>query len=314
MKNQDKLILMISSPYGYKYYNINLFLKHLFIYFTTFIGMIVFFVFIVLYLFSQEINEIEKKYNYIQVRYKNLANKHLDLTSQIADEKEAMLLTSDRVEELEGAIGISDKNSNIALANRVEIASITGLQKLFIMKFVPNGFPLTSYKRISSPYGYRIHPLSSGKEFHPGIDLAADKGTPVYATADGAVDFSKDGWNGGYGTLVKLDHSFGFKTYYAHLSATAVKKGDFVRKGQLIAYVGSTGISSGNHLHYEVRFLGSHIDPINFLEWNMSNFNEIFNKEKNVSWQSLLTTINNLMQQTSTEQQLSLLGQNLKEN
>lgn len=310
MKNQDKLILMISSPYGHKYYNINLLLKHIFIYFITFIGMIVFFVFIILYLFSSEINEIEQKYNYIQERYKNLVNKHLDLTSQIADEKEEMLLTSDRIEELEDTIGINDKNSNIALENRVEIASITGLQKLFIMKFVPNGFPLASYKRISSPYGYRINPLSNAKEFHPGVDLAADKGSPVYATADGVVEFSKDGWNGGYGTLVKLDHSFGFKTYYAHLSATAVKKGDFVRKGQLIAYVGSTGMSSGNHLHYEVRFLGSHISPINFLEWNMSNFNEIFNKEKDVAWQSLLTMINSLMQQTSTGQQLSLLGQN----
>lgn len=312
--SEDRLILMISSPYGYRYYNINLFLKHIIIYFITFIGVVIFFIFVVLHTFSSEIRDIEYKYKYIQDSYQKLVNKHLDLSTQIANKKEETILVSDKIEELEGVIGISDKNSNYGLKSRVEIASITGLQKLFIMKFVPNGYPLTSYKRISSPYGYRIHPLSNSKELHTGMDLAADKDTPVYATADGVVDFSKDGWNGGYGTLVKLDHSFGFKTYYAHLNSTAVKKGDFVRKGQLIAYVGSTGASSGNHLHYEVRFLGSHINPKNFLEWNMGNFDKIFDKEKNVAWQSLLVTINNLMQQTATEQQSLPLGQDSKES
>lgn len=211
---------------------------------------------------------------------------------------------------LEGIVGIN--NSGYGLQNRVESASITGLQKLFIMKFVPNGYPIKEYTRISSPYGYRIHPITNTRELHTGTDLACSIDTPVYATSDGVVDFAKDGWNGGYGTMVKLDHSFGFKTYYAHLNSIVVNRGDFVKKGELIAYSGNSGISSGPHLHYEVRFLGSHINSKNFMEWGMNNFNKIFDKEKNVAWQSLLMTINNLMHQIPTEQRLSHQGRDLK--
>ncbi len=311
---KDRLIFMISSPYGHKYYNISLFFKNIIIYFITFILSIIFFIFVVLHSFTMEISDIENKYKFIQKDYQALLNKHSDLSNQIAIKQEETILVADKIEDLESAIGINDNTQNYGLKSRVELASITGLQKLFIMKFIPNGYPLEKFNRISSPYGYRIHPLSNTKEMHTGTDMATDKNTPVYATADGVIDFAKDGWNGGYGTIVKIDHSFGFKTYYAHLNSIAVKRGDFVRKGQLIAYTGNTGASSGPHLHYEVRFLGSHINSKNFMEWDMSNFDKIFQKEKNVAWQSLLTTINNLIQQIPMEQQLSRLEQNSKES
>lgn len=314
MNNDNRLILMISSPYGARYYNVSLIFKHIIIYFFTFIGSIIFFIFIVLHTLASEIDDIENKYKYIQDSYQALLDKNLSLSKQISAKQEEALLVTDKIEDLEGVIGVSEENSNYGLQSRVEAASITGLQKMFIMKFVPNGSPLESYKRVSSGYGYRIHPLNHSREFHTGIDFASSLNTPVYATADGVVDFAKDGWNGGYGTLVKIDHSFGFKTYFAHLKSFVVKRGDFVKKGQLIAYVGSTGVSTGAHLHYEVRFLGQHINPSNFIDWNMSNFDKIFDKEKNVAWQSLLMTINNLMQQIPTEQRLSQLEQNLKEN
>ena len=313
-KVDDRMILMVSSPYGYKYYNISLFFKHIIIYIAVAVLSAVFFALVVVYSFTTEIKDIEYKYQYVQEEYSKLMNRHLDLNAQIATKKEETLLVSDKIEELEGAIGVNTKNDSLRLKSRVETASITGLQRLFIMKFIPNGIPLIAQYRVSSPYGYRIHPLSNTQEIHTGTGLAGEKDTPVYATADGVVDFAQEGWNGGYGTLVKLDHSFGFRTYYAHLNATAVKKGEFVRKGQLIAYVGNTGASSGYHLHYEVRFLGAHINPKNFLDWNMGNFDIIFKKEKNIAWQSLLQTINNLMQQTPMAQQLSLLGQSSKES
>lgn len=314
MNNENRLILMISSPYGARYYNVNLIFKHIIIYFLTFIGSIAFFILMALHTLASEINDIENKYKYIEDSYQTLLDKNLRLSEQISIKKEEVLLIADKIEDLEGIIGVSGENSNYGLQNRVEAASITGLQKIFIMKFVPNGFPLESYARVSSGYGYRIHPLNNSRELHTGIDFASSIDTPVYATADGVVDFAKDGWNGGYGTLVKIDHSFGFKTYYAHLHSFVVKRGQFVKKGQLIAYVGNTGVSTGAHLHYEVRFLGSHINPKHFTEWNMSNFDKIFNKEKNVAWQSLLMTINNLMLQIPTEQRLSQQKQNLKES
>ncbi|WP_158654146.1 M23 family metallopeptidase, partial [Helicobacter ailurogastricus] len=99
----------------------------------------------------------------------------------------------------------------------------------------------------------------------------------------------------GYGRLIKLYHPFGFKTYYAHLKKIVVKNGEFVKKGQLIAYSGSSGMSTGPHLHYEVRFMDKPINPMFFIEWNMKDFDFIFTQERNIAWQSLLTIINNLL-------------------
>ncbi|BDQ26357.1 hypothetical protein ASB1_00330 [Helicobacter heilmannii] len=99
----------------------------------------------------------------------------------------------------------------------------------------------------------------------------------------------------GYGRLLKLYHPFGFKTYYAHLKKIVVKNGEFVKKGQLVAYSGSSGMSTGPHLHYEVRFLTKPINPMYFIKWNMKDFDFIFTKERNIAWQSLLTIINNLL-------------------
>lgn len=123
---------------------------------------------------------------------------------------------------------------------------------------VPNGTP-TEYVRISSPFGSRIHPITHKRHGHKGIDLAAPRNTPIYATADGVVTFS--GRNGGYGNFVKLNHKNGYKTAYAHMNSIAVRKGKTVQKGDLIGYVGSTGSSTGNHLHYEVYYQDKLIDP-----------------------------------------------------
>ena len=181
------------------------------------------------------------------------------------------------------------------LEYRIDAASLSGTQKAFVMKFVPNGYPMEHYNRISADYGYRVHPLFFTRHLHTGVDFATAIGTPVYATADGVVNAASFS-TGGYGYLVKIDHSLGFMTYYAHLNKIVVQKGMFVKQGQLIAYSGNTGQSTGPHLHYEIRFLGNVIDPKNFMEWKMSNFDSIFEKERSVAWQSLLATINSLME------------------
>ncbi len=123
---------------------------------------------------------------------------------------------------------------------------------------IPEGKPC-NYLRISSPFGNRVHPIYKRTQFHKGIDLAAPNGTPVYATADGVVTYS--GVCGGYGNFVKINHQNGYKTAYAHLSTIKVGKNANVRKGDLIGYVGSTGTSTGNHLHYEVHYNDKLIDP-----------------------------------------------------
>jgi murein DD-endopeptidase MepM/ murein hydrolase activator NlpD len=121
-------------------------------------------------------------------------------------------------------------------------------------------FPIEKGKyRISSPFGPRKAPTKGASTFHQGIDLAAPKGTPIYASQDGKVTYS--GTNGGYGLFVKIQHDGGVETRYGHCSQILVKKGQYVKKGKLIALVGSTGVSSGNHVHFEIRINGKAVDP-----------------------------------------------------
>ena len=113
---------------------------------------------------------------------------------------------------------------------------------------------------VSSPYGLRW----GGTDFHPGIDIANDMGTPIVATADGVVEYA--GWNsGGYGNMVDINHGNGIMTRYGHASQVVVSAGQYVRRGQLIAYMGSTGFSTGPHVHYEVHVNGQRVNPISYL-------------------------------------------------
>ena len=113
---------------------------------------------------------------------------------------------------------------------------------------------------ISSPFGGRPNPFSGyGRDWHPGIDIAVDYGTPVYASAAGYVQ--QAGWYGGYGKYIRLGHDFGYETAYGHMSRLAVSAGSFVKKGEVIGYVGSTGYSTGPHLHFEVLKYGEQVNP-----------------------------------------------------
>ena len=126
----------------------------------------------------------------------------------------------------------------------------------------PKGWPVDG--QVSSSYGYRLHPKTGARDFHSGMDIAADPGLPVKATADGIVSYA--GWSGGSGNLVALEHGFGFSTFFAHNRLVAVNVGQKVKRGDILGYVGSTGNSTGPHLHYEVWKEGKALDPITFIE------------------------------------------------
>ena len=125
------------------------------------------------------------------------------------------------------------------------------------MAITPSIWPASG--DISSNYGLRW----GGTDFHPGIDIANDVGTPIVATADGVVVAS--GWNGGYGRQVIVDHGYGITTSYAHNSENVVTVGQKVKKGQLVSYMGSSGFSTGPHVHYEVKVNGTAVNPASFL-------------------------------------------------
>ena len=137
--------------------------------------------------------------------------------------------------------------------------------KTEMLAHIPAIFPLKEMeiKYISSFFGYRPDPIYKVDKFHSGIDFSAQMGTEAYATGDGIVaDVENGHW--GYGNMVTIDHGFGYKTRYAHLQKAAVRKGQKVKRGQLIGYIGNTGKTTGVHLHYEVLKNDVQIDPINF--------------------------------------------------
>lgn len=125
------------------------------------------------------------------------------------------------------------------------------------------GWPCPSSSRITSPYGYRI--LFGVRDFHTGIDIGATHGSNIVAAESGTVILANYGWNGGYGNYIILSHGNGITTRYAHASQLYVSAGQTVSKGQVIAAVGTTGNSTGPHLHFEVRINGSHTNPLNYL-------------------------------------------------
>lgn len=125
-------------------------------------------------------------------------------------------------------------------------------------------WPAPSYTRISSPYGWRNHPIYKTQKFHSGVDLAAPGGSNILAADDGKVISA--GWNGGYGNCVVVDHGGGISTLYAHASRLCVSKGDVVTRGSVIAKVGTTGNSTGNHLHFEVLINGKTTNPMPYIQ------------------------------------------------
>ena len=288
-----RLVLMITHKDGSKFVNVSMVFRQVTLYVVLFFLSFVFFIILSISVFRSEIADINAKTMLIEERNETMILGNAILNDEMNQRLQEIALASDKIDTLENEIGVNNSNDN--LVDRVDVASITGAQKAFFMKFIPNGYPLEVFSGITDPYGTRFHPVLRIVRQHTGTDFAAKIGTPVYATADGVVDLSYSGCNGGYGKLVKITHSFGFKTYYAHLNEVLIKSGSFVKKGQLIAKTGNTGISTGPHLHYEVRFLEQPINPMNFAQWDMKNFDSIFTKERSIAWQSLLTTINNLM-------------------
>lgn len=145
----------------------------------------------------------------------------------------------------------------------VQKAKPSGTRSMGSGVAIPSLTPI-DYVRVSSQFGLREHPVLGGRRAHAGMDLAAPSGTPIRATADGVVHAAR--WNGGYGLFVEIEHGGDIDTRYGHMSRLNVAEGQVVRKGDVIGYVGSTGRSTGPHLHYEVRIDGAAVDPAPYMQ------------------------------------------------
>ena len=159
----------------------------------------------------------------------------------------------------DGSIDIEalKKQINSSMESVNEIKSYLAQQK-DAYAVTPRGWPVDE-ARFSSGFGMREHPKYHTKRFHTGVDLSVPSGTPVRATADGIVSFS--GWSAGNGNIVVIEHGSGFSTVYAHNSKNLVKVGQTVKRNDLIAKAGATGVATGSHVHYEVWKNGQYVDP-----------------------------------------------------
>lgn len=228
-----------------------------------------------------------------------LQQQRADLAGELDERDLRLTLVSERLEQLEQVLG-GESAETKTLEARLDVAAMNSAVRKIVLETLPSGSPVKKARR-SSKFGYRKHPITGRKRMHRGLDFAVNTGTPVYAPADGVVSAVRPS-NKGSGNYLRLRHAFGFSSSYSHLKKFAVRNGDFVNKGDLIAYSGNSGLSSGPHLHYEVRFVGRALDPAPFVDWEMDNFEQIFEQERKVKWASL---INKVTQRVSMQLQLS---------
>ncbi|ARE80876.1 peptidoglycan metallopeptidase Pgp4 [Campylobacter helveticus] len=286
---KNKFTITISDINGSRHFYLNQIIKKIVLY-------IIAFVFLFLISSGFYIKYLDSKVDALDGKREELLKKSKELETlnmtmqQSLDEKAAQYaVIEDKIASFEEALGLENEN-NLTISARLENLNLTNDQQQGILNQIPNGWPITN-KGVTGKFGWREHPILKRKEFHPGIDLAASIGTPIYAPASGVVEFSGYS-NNGYGYNVILLHNFGFKSVYAHMTRKdVVKAGDFVNKGDLIGYTGNTGLSTGPHLHYEVRFINKTLEPLYFLNLKRKNMNEFFNQERRVPWQSLIKAV-----------------------
>ncbi|WP_108651274.1 peptidoglycan DD-metalloendopeptidase family protein [Dongshaea marina] len=229
-----------------------------------------------------------------------LMSKKREIENSLDDKRAELVHFNLRMDELEQTLGLRSERElreqekkaqpdSHEVELRLQNLATDSVLRAVMLELIPSGKPL-EYRYASSKFGMRENPITKKRERHPGIDLVASMGTPIYAPADGVVEYMRRGKKG-YGNFMILNHSFGFTTLYGHLSKFNVSYGKFVHKGDLIAWSGNSGDSTGPHLHYEVRFLSRVLDPVNFMNWSSTNFSQLFSKEKRVKWASLVAVI-----------------------
>lgn len=185
------------------------------------------------------------------------SDRYADIRRKSIERETLVVSLHEKVDKLRRKLYIESKSQDevVILAEKKEklSAAIPAIQPIANKQLIA----------LASGYGLRIHPVYKVKKMHAGIDFAASIGTPIYATADGKVAVVDVKFSG-YGKVVEIDHGFGYRTRYAHMHGFAVRVGQQVKRGDLIGYVGNTGLSTAPHLHYEVLINGNQVDPVHY--------------------------------------------------
>ena len=198
------------------------------------------------------------------------AARYKDLLESDLDNKELVVGTFEKIDRIKKKMYIQTKSYDevLDLARNKELlyASMPAIQPVSNKEL----------RRLSSGYGMRTDPILKVRKMHYGVDFSAPQGTPIYATGDGVIQRLKMSFTG-YGNHLIIDHGFGYKTLYGHMSKFNVKKGQRVKRGEIIGYVGNSGKSTAPHCHYEVHINGKAINPVNYFykDLNPAEYEEI---------------------------------------
>ncbi|WP_286694365.1 M23 family metallopeptidase [Spongiibacter sp. UBA1325] len=307
---RDHYQITVTSFERTRHYRVPQFIKHLATGFVAVLGLLFAGGVLAIYVLSNKLDAMDQELSRLhvqqsEIRAENTAllQEQQRLQNSVEEKVAALSMMGEELGSIEAMMGLSP-NPDAEIEFRLDTASQTAQEKRYMLTAIPSGYPLEEAK-VTSFYGMRKHPVLGKMKLHGGADLRARIGTPVYATANGVVEWA--GYNdGGFGKMVKLSHNFGFTTVYGHLSKSTVAVGDYVKQGELIGYSGNTGLSSAPHLHYEVRHLHRRLAPRSFMEWSLENYDGLFKREERIKWDSLAKTVRD--QTALPERRLSLRG------
>ena len=231
---------------------------------------------------NKKMRQVEDVVNFIEDRDNNLYRVYFNAAPIPSEVRNSGFKGSKRYETLEGynnsqlVINTTKRVDALQKALSVQSESLDEILKLAkskdkLLAAIPAIQPVRNenLKRMVSGYGYRTDPFTKIRKMHEGMDFTARTGTPIYATGDGVVQRA-DNTASGYGNHIVIQHGFGYKTLYAHLSKYKCRPGQIIKRGDVIGYVGSTGRSEGPHLHYEVHKNGKVVNPLNYYYGNIS--------------------------------------------
>jgi hypothetical protein len=308
---RDRQIITITDYRGSRHYTLSQLMKRVLLGVGAGLGLIVLTGSLVLYVMTHKVSELKdelgtlhQNHSDIESRNELLLAEQQRLLDAVRAKSDELNVLSDEVGQIEVMIGLKP-GTEVDLHERIDTASQTAMEKRLMLASIPSGYPVPK-KGITSRFGMRQHPVRGKEAFHWGVDLKAQRGTAVYATAEGVVEWAAMNKGSGLGKMVKLNHNYGFSTIYGHLDKIEAKSGQYVRKGDLLGYSGSTGVTSGPHLHYEVRYLQRRLNPTPFMSWSLDNYDSLFTQEERVQWESLAEvvrrTANNVNSAAAEEQ------------
>lgn len=258
-------------------------------------------------MYGERLHQLQTNYDQLLIQKESVES----TLEQKTDQVDALGKQLQDLEEMVTGSFAAPAVDNLKLEERLRKLQTSTLGMQYLLMTTPSGPAVAEFKGITSGFGVRNHPVSGQRKMHNGMDYRGARGDEVIATAEGVVAFAAYS-SSGFGKMVTLVHANGFKTRYGHLDSIHVELGEFVKKGQKLGEIGSTGVSTASHLHYEVLFLSRRLDPKSFHNWSLTNFAQIFKEEKQVPWASFVEAVNSKIQQV--EKQLSPLPPELLES